>query len=230
MLEMKKLLLDEALITRPSIKGELRIFGMDESVTPDEIREAIAIEGDCKIEEVKVGRIGRTRSGTGVIWVKCPRNIAITIADKKRIPIGWSMVRIEMMKARPIQCHKCWRTGHVKEKCKSDKNYRGCCFKCGAEGHIALNCTNTVRCRICVDIGLKGNHRMGSNRCTVIKLPASQSNDRNTSILTPSTPTVPVFSSQKSGASNGHPSNTLETLDTNSSCRRTDDGQTQMDM
>ncbi|EFN60861.1 hypothetical protein EAG_04035, partial [Camponotus floridanus] len=115
--EISKLLSEEAVISRPNVRGEVRLFGVEESVTPDEIREVVAVEGECNFEAVKVGRIDRTRSGNSVVWVQCPRNSTLLLAEKKRIPIGWSMVRIEIIKARPLQCHKCWRTGHVKEKC-----------------------------------------------------------------------------------------------------------------
>lgn len=123
--EMQKLLKGEALVTRPNIRGELRIFGMDESISADEVREAVAKEGECKSEEVKVGKIGRTRTDSGVVWIQCSKKSAVMIADKQRIQIGSTTVRIELLRARPIQCHKCWKIGHVREKCKSDKDY--CC-------------------------------------------------------------------------------------------------------
>ncbi|XP_025267884.1 uncharacterized protein LOC112639132 [Camponotus floridanus] len=176
--EVQKILADEALITRPNVKGEIRVYGMDESVTADEVREILALEGECKYEDIKVGRIGRTRSGSGVIWAQCPRSSAITLVEKQRITIGWSIVRIEMIKSRPLQCHKCWRVGHVREKCKSKNNFLGCCFKCGMEGHIAPKCTNKAKCRICTELGLNGDHRMGSVICTAIKVSVSQ-NARN---------------------------------------------------
>jgi len=92
---MQKLLKGEALVSRPNIKAEIRLFGMDESISMDEIREAVANEGRCKPEEVNVGKIGRTRTGAGVVWVRCPKVSAVTIADKQRIQIGWTSVRVE---------------------------------------------------------------------------------------------------------------------------------------
>lgn len=165
---MQKVLAGEAAVVRPNIKGELRLFGMDESVSVDEVKETIAIEGNCMIGEIKTGRIGRTKSGTGVIWVQCPKSAAITIAGKKRIQIGWTFVRVEALKARPLQCRKCWRIGHVKERCKSSKDFTGSCFRCGTKGHLAQGCRNKVKCLLCHDIGLNSEHRMGSYRCAGI--------------------------------------------------------------
>lgn len=107
--EMQKMLLGEALVSRPDIKGEIKLSGLDESITADEVRNAVAVEGSCKLEEIKVGKIGRTRSGDGIVWVQCPKSSAVALAEKKKIQIGWTRVRIELLPTRPLQCHKCWR-------------------------------------------------------------------------------------------------------------------------
>lgn len=51
--EVQKLLHDEAHITRPSIKGEIRLFGMDESVDVEEIREAVNREAPVRWKKSK---------------------------------------------------------------------------------------------------------------------------------------------------------------------------------
>lgn len=99
---MQEVLAGEAAVARPNVKGELRLFGMDESISVDEVKETIAVEGNCMIGEIKTGRIGCTKSGTGVIWVQCPKSAAINIAGKKRIQIGWTFVKVEALKARPL--------------------------------------------------------------------------------------------------------------------------------
>jgi len=144
---------------------------MDESITVEEIREALAIEGQCKLEEIRAGKIGRTHTGTGVIWIQCPKVAAVMVADKKRIQIGWSSDRVELLKARPIQCHRCWQMGHVRERCRSNKDYSGCCFRWGIAGHTAPVCKNRVRCLLCLDLGMAGDHRMGSARCPGLTFP-----------------------------------------------------------
>lgn len=115
--EMQKILLGEALVTRPNIRGEIRLSGLDESITTDEVRAAVASEGSCKPEEIKIGKIGRTRAGVGIVWVQCPKASAVALADKKRTQIGWTSARVELLQTRPMQCHKCWQIGHVRERC-----------------------------------------------------------------------------------------------------------------
>lgn len=85
---MQEVLKDKALITRPNIRGEIKLTGLDESITVDEIQAAVAIEGACRKDEVKTGKIGRTRTGAGVIWVQCPKTAAVKLADLKRNQIG----------------------------------------------------------------------------------------------------------------------------------------------
>lgn len=170
-LEIQRLLKEEAHVTRPNIRGELRMFGLDESIDPEEIRDVVAKEGNCKAEDVKVGRIGRTRSGAGVVWIQCPKSAAITVAEKKKMGIGWTMVRVELLQTRPIQCHRCWRYGHVKEQCKSQRSYLGCCFKCGAHGHTVQQCRNKTKCAVCAEIDMDYGHRMGSSNCKGVTMP-----------------------------------------------------------
>lgn len=64
------------------------MFGMDESIDPEEIRDTVVRERNCKPEEVKVGRIGRIRVGAGVVWIECPKSAAITVTEKKKVGIG----------------------------------------------------------------------------------------------------------------------------------------------
>lgn len=98
--------------------------------------------------------------------MQCPKTAAIALVEKKRVPIGWSMVRVELLKKRPIQCHRYWQVGHVRASCKSNKYYNGHCFCCGTAGHVVSDCKNKIRCMTCLGLGLKHNHRMGSARCT----------------------------------------------------------------
>lgn len=85
--EMQKMLVGEAKISRPNVMREIKLTGLDESISVDEVREAIASNGLCKLEEINVGRIGRTRSGNGIVWAKCPKTSAVTLAEKKKIQI-----------------------------------------------------------------------------------------------------------------------------------------------
>lgn len=170
---MSKILTGKAKISRPSIKGEIKlVIGLDESISTDEVLEAVASEGSCRQDEIKVGQIGRNRSGNGIVWIKCPKIAAVMLAEKKKIQIGWSSVSVELLKSRPIQCHKCWGLGHVRSKCKSNKDYTGR-FRCGESGHTANACKNKVKCKICAEKRLPDNHRMGSETCKTAKISPS---------------------------------------------------------
>lgn len=48
---------DTAKVTRPKIKGEIRLIGIDDSVVPDEVADTLAMAGGCLSEEVKVAAI-----------------------------------------------------------------------------------------------------------------------------------------------------------------------------
>lgn len=171
--EMQRVLDGEAHITRPIIRREVKLLGMDKSdawINADEIRCAVAAEGCCKTEEVHVDKIGRTWTGMGIAWVQCPRTATVKIVELGRISIERSSVRVELLKSRPVQCKRGWRVSRVREKCKSTKDYSNCCFKCGIAGHAAIICTNKIRCTLCSDLGLNENHRMRSDRCRGIEV------------------------------------------------------------
>ncbi|EFN65183.1 hypothetical protein EAG_00536, partial [Camponotus floridanus] len=138
--EMQKMLAREALISRPCIKGELKLSGLDESITTDEIRRTVAFEGSCEESTIKLGKIGVNRAREGMVWVQCPRAAAVVLAEKKKIQIGWTRVKVELLSSRAIQCHRCWRLGHVRATCKSKKDYAGICYRCGVSGHKVPNC------------------------------------------------------------------------------------------
>jgi len=150
-MEMSKMLTGEAQISRPNIKGEIKLTGLDESITVDDVRNAIASEGSCKSNDIKVGKIGRNRYGDGIVWAKCPKTAALVLAEKKKLQIGWSRVTVELLPSRPIQCHKCWSLGHVRSNYRSNKDYTGRCFRCGEKDHKVEACKNKVRCVICAE-------------------------------------------------------------------------------
>ncbi|EFN65833.1 hypothetical protein EAG_11495, partial [Camponotus floridanus] len=133
-------ILEDAVISRPTIKGELRLIGLEESITKSEIEFAIADLGGCNIHEVSVGEIRPTRSGLNTVWLRCPLKSAVAIANKGKIPLGWSMIKVELLRARPAQCFRCWKVGHSIRGCKSEEDFSNCCFRCGRRGHQAKSC------------------------------------------------------------------------------------------
>lgn len=59
-------------MSRPSNKEEFRLTGMDISVSPQEVVEAVAAAGECPPETIKTGEIRIPASGMGTVWVQCP--------------------------------------------------------------------------------------------------------------------------------------------------------------
>lgn len=106
-------------VTRPTKMAELRLSGLDDMTESQNVAEAMAAVGGCATWEVQVGNIRRTRGGLGTVWVRCPAVAARKLAGAGRVQVGWVMARVEALRARPIQCFKCLRTGHTIGNCDS---------------------------------------------------------------------------------------------------------------
>ncbi|XP_025266437.1 golgin subfamily A member 6-like protein 22 [Camponotus floridanus] len=74
--ELTKVLDKEITVSRPNIMGELRLFGLDDSISKEEIMDTIAAQGKCKLSEIRASEIKIMRNGLGMIWVKCPLHAA----------------------------------------------------------------------------------------------------------------------------------------------------------
>ncbi|XP_029171352.1 uncharacterized protein LOC114940769 [Nylanderia fulva] len=127
-------------IQRPTKTAELRIRGLDESVTPSEVREAIAKGGNCEEEEVSVGEIKTTPNGIKMAWVRCPIKAANIVAKKAKIQVGWAQAKVEILEDRLLQCYKCLEGGHVRARCPNKADRSGKCYRCGQESHEAKTC------------------------------------------------------------------------------------------
>lgn len=166
----------KVVITRPNATAELRIFGFDESVTTEEVSDAVAVYGSCTTKEVKVGQIRSMFNGLRMVWIRCPLAAARDVAREGRIRIGWTEARVEMLAKRPLQCFRCWswpcpatvEFGHVRLQCKASVDRKGHCFRCGNQKHTVKACTSTEpRCVVCEEKGNPANHRIGSRFCAI---------------------------------------------------------------
>lgn len=162
---LKDVLKDSAFVSCPVKKRELRVVGFDESVTVEEIVEALSNLGGCSPGDVKAGPIRTMNNGLGMVWIQLPVAAAAKVADKGRVRIGWTVARVELLKTRPLQCYRCWSFGHVQSACRSIVDRRGACFRCGQKGHVASVCKNPVHCAVCHDSGLEATHRLGGPQC-----------------------------------------------------------------
>jgi len=153
-----------ARVSRPVIKGELRLIGLDDSVIAEEVADVVALAGGCNSEEVKVGTIRPMTNGLYSVWAQCPLGAAIKAAQPGKIRIGWTIAKIELLKARTVQCYRCWGRGHLRAH-SADTDRSNACYRCGEEGHPAITCRNPICCALCKGEGKDPHHRVGSATC-----------------------------------------------------------------
>ncbi|XP_072934987.1 uncharacterized protein [Epargyreus clarus] len=154
-------------VARPSKQGEARVMDLDDSVTQEEVAEAIAAACGCIASDVKVGQIRRRPSALGTAWVRCPLTAIRKLAAAKRLLVGWVSTRVEVLPARSLQCFRCLETGHARNQCTSTKDRSALCYVCGEPGHRASQCgAQAPKCALCADFGRPADHRIGSKRCT----------------------------------------------------------------
>lgn len=137
--KLKTILKDQAKVVRPMVRDEIRLIGLDDSVSKEEVMYVVAQNGNCKEEDVKTGPIRQMNNGLFTVWVQCPLSAAIKTANMKKIKIGWTLARVDLLEKKSVQCFKCWRYGHVRLSCTSKEDHSGSCFKCGEADHHAQN-------------------------------------------------------------------------------------------
>lgn len=155
-----------ARISRPSKCVGVRIEGLDDSVTPEEVVRAVAQVGGCPVGDVKAGEISRSPTGLGRIWARCPIRAAIKAAKEGVIRVGWSRARIVILSPRPLRCYRCLGVGHSRQRCTSDVDRGGWCLKCCHPGHTVGVCRSAPRCFRCADMGRPANHWVGAEGCS----------------------------------------------------------------
>ncbi|XP_052751065.1 uncharacterized protein LOC128200749 [Galleria mellonella] len=155
-----------AKISRPVKSAEMRISGLDDSVTSEEVVAAVAREGGCQVDQVRVGEVRRTRSGVGTCWVKAPLQAVKKMTVAGRVRIGWVSAKAELLRQRPLRCFRCLEEGHVRASCSHEQDRSGLCYRCGNEGHKAAMCAVDPKCAVCSAQGRPSDHWVGSKACT----------------------------------------------------------------
>lgn len=160
----------EAQISVPQKLAELRLSRIDESVTQAELAAALARCGECALEEVRVGEVKLPPYGLGTAWVRCPVAAAKKAVAAGRLVVGWSLVVVTPLEARPLQCFKCLAFGHVRAKCPVNEDRGTRCFGCGSRDHLRAQCPEKkAACFLCREGGHDANHRMGGANCRALQ-------------------------------------------------------------
>lgn len=166
--ELQKTLAEtEVVVTRPVKCMELRITGLDDSVTQAEIAAAVTQQGGCTSgHSIRVNIIRRTPQGMGTTWVKCPLAAANKLATVGRLKVGRTSARVQLLKQRPLQCYRCLIKGYTGQQCTAEVDRSDLCYRCGEPGHKAATCSAKPNCPVCRNQGdRQTEHRCGSPVC-----------------------------------------------------------------
>lgn len=94
--KLSEVLENEAQITRPVVRGEIRLIGLDASTTSVEVRDVVTGCGGCLAEDIRVGMICPMANGLFTVWVQCPLSAAVKIANMGKVRIGWTSARVDL--------------------------------------------------------------------------------------------------------------------------------------
>lgn len=156
-------------IARPVKKAEIRLIGLDDFITRNDIVLKVAslvvetVGHGGPSTEFHVGEIKRSPTGSGSVLVECPVAVANKMVTAGRLTIGWSSVRV--LEARPLQCFWCLEKGHVRHRCTAEVDRSNVCYRCGQPGHKAAGCSAKPCCPVCKDQDKPAEHWCGGPAC-----------------------------------------------------------------
>lgn len=155
-----------AVVARPSKKADVKLVGLDETVSKEEILAIVQSKVACDASQMKVGEIHFNWRGEGVSYLSLPVAAAVTLVEMGKVLIGWSVVHVYPLEARPLRCYKCMELGHTRPLCPSETNRGLLCYRCGEPGHRVVDCrVETARCVLCAEAGRPSGHVMGGKYC-----------------------------------------------------------------
>ncbi|XP_049877303.1 uncharacterized protein LOC126374655 [Pectinophora gossypiella] len=157
---------DVVKVSRPTKCAEMRIVGLDDSVSAEEVVEAVAKAGGCTVESVRAGVIREGAGGMGSILISCPVTAAKKVAQGGRLLVGWTSAQVRVLEPRPLRCFRCLEVGHTHALCKSEVDRSTQCFRCGQTGHQSSQCSAAPHCTVCEAARRPAEHRLGSSTCT----------------------------------------------------------------
>ncbi|XP_037292554.1 uncharacterized protein LOC119188793 [Manduca sexta] len=99
------------LLSKAKGSVSLRISGLDDSVTVEEVVAAIVRTTGCSAEELKPGALRPDYAGMLAITVSCPVTAAKVVAEGRRLLVGWVSAQVKLLEPQPLRCYRC-QTGH----------------------------------------------------------------------------------------------------------------------
>ncbi|KAJ8707615.1 hypothetical protein PYW07_011292 [Mythimna separata] len=144
----------------------MRIMGLDDSVTEEEVVAAVVGAGGCLTDQVRTGTIRADGTGMRAVTVSCPVTAAKAITrEGRRLLVGWVSAQVKLLEPRPLRCYRCHVGHHVGAFCKAEVDRSDRCFQCGLAGHQAAACSAAPHCYACAAANKSADHRAGSRSC-----------------------------------------------------------------
>ncbi|XP_045490510.1 uncharacterized protein LOC123690686 [Pieris rapae] len=161
--KLKAALLTMARVSRPEKMVCLRVKGLDDAVTAEDVIAALSKKANCAADLIRCKDIER-RYRIRSVLVHCPVAIAKIILEGECI-IGWSLVEVVLLKLPPLRCYKCLELGHTRASCTSTEDRSNVCYRCGKAGHKSVRCDEAPHCVICASENMAANHVLGARNC-----------------------------------------------------------------
>lgn len=163
--KLREVLPDSVRVVRPIKQVSIRLSGLDDSVSKQDILDAVVQSGKCLADHIRVGEIRVGLFGAGSVIIQCPVASGHAILDGGRLLVGWSSARVHALEPRPFKCFKCLELGHVAAQCTTGVDRSVLCFRCGQPGHKVAMCTAQPHCPACEAKKRPAGHQIGSKKC-----------------------------------------------------------------
>ncbi|XP_045536667.1 uncharacterized protein LOC123721592 [Papilio machaon] len=99
-------------VSRPAKTIEIKVSGLDDSATVEEILVAVAEAGSCTKESLRCAGVVQDRFGVGHAWIECPVATAKRVVAAGRLTLSWVAASVKLLEPRPLRCYRCLQKGH----------------------------------------------------------------------------------------------------------------------
>lgn len=148
-------------VSRPEKTADIRLLGLDKSVTTEEVMAAIR-RATQTTGQIRTGPMRMSPVRLGSIWASCPVAVANKLATAGWLLVGWSSARVHLFAPRPLQCFRCVERGHTAQRCPTEKDLSDLYYRCGKPGNLAASCEAMPNCPVCRDQTRAGGRLIGA--------------------------------------------------------------------